>query len=203
MKTIILLGELGKRFGRRHRLDVRTAAEAVRALAANFADFAGFVAGSRERGVAYRVLNDRAPTHALEELHHPVSRSIHIVPVITGAGGLVKAVLGGAIFAQGRGAGQLIAGSVLVAVGAVTGQPWLISLGASVALGGVAQMLAPTPKAPTPNERPENRPSYYFAGPINTTAQGHPVPLGYGRMIVGSAVISAGIYAEELPASGL
>jgi predicted phage tail protein len=34
---------------------------------------------------------------------------------------------------------------------------------------------------------------------VNTTAQGHPVPVGYGRMIVGSAVISAGIDVDEIP----
>jgi len=41
--------------------------------------------------------------------------------------------------------------------------------------------------------------SYVFNGAVNTTAQGHPVPVGYGRMIVGSAVISAGIDVDEIP----
>ncbi|HNQ32149.1 MAG TPA: hypothetical protein PKJ93_00055, partial [Methanoculleus sp.] len=35
-------------------------------------------------------------------------------------------------------------------------------------------------------------------GPVNTMAQGHPVPVGYGEMIVGSAVISAGIEIDEV-----
>ena len=41
--------------------------------------------------------------------------------------------------------------------------------------------------------------SYTFSGPVNTTAQGQPVPVGYGRLIVGGAVISAGITTEEIP----
>ena len=58
----------------------------------------------------------------------------------------------------------------------------------------------PTPKATEPSERPENKPSYSFNGAVNTTAQGHPVPVGYGRLIVGSAVISAGIDVDEIAA---
>jgi predicted phage tail protein len=46
-------------------------------------------------------------------------------------------------------------------------------------------------------DQAENKASYNFNGPINTTAQGNPVPLGYGRKIVGSAVVSAGIYSED------
>ena len=42
-----------------------------------------------------------------------------------------------------------------------------------------------------------NTPSYLFNGAVNTTAQGHPVPIGYGRLIVGSAVISASIVTTE------
>jgi predicted phage tail protein len=45
---------------------------------------------------------------------------------------------------------------------------------------------------------PENKPSFLFDGPVNTIAQGHPVPVGYGEMYVGSAVISAGIVTEEI-----
>ena len=36
-----------------------------------------------------------------------------------------------------------------------------------------------------------------IGGPSNTIQQGVPVPLCYGRMIIGSAMISAGISVEE------
>jgi predicted phage tail protein len=64
-------------------------------------------------------------------------------------------------------------------------------------LGGVAQMLSPQQKGLSSKDSPDNGASYNFNGPVNTQAQGNPVPLLYGRMIVGSAVISAGIYAED------
>lgn len=195
MKTIVLLGELGERFGRRHVLDVKSPAEAVRALMANFKDFSGFVSSSHERNVGYRVLNMRDDVGE-DELHLPAGRRIIIAPVIAGGGGALGKILLGAV---------LIAAAVLVpGLGAVTlfGSTTLASVafgvGVSLALGGVAQLLAPAPPSSKPNE--QNEPSYVFDGAVNTTAQGQPVPIGYGRMIVGSAVISAGIVTEDIEA---
>lgn len=42
-----------------------------------------------------------------------------------------------------------------------------------------------------------NQASYAFGGVTNTTAQGNPVPLLYGRRRIGGAIISAGIYVED------
>jgi len=58
--------------------------------------------------------------------------------------------------------------------------------------------LAGTPAAPGIAEKEANRPSFLFSNVVNTTAQGHCVPVGYGRMRVGSAVISAGITTEDI-----
>ena len=186
MKTIILLGELGKRYGRKHQLDVKSAAEAVRALCANFKDFASFVSTSQERNVGYRVINVRDDV-TLDQLHHPVGKTITIAPVIAGAGGggLVSILTGGA----------LIAASILLPPGPWT-QP-LMTVGIAMAIGGAAQLLSPVPKTPT-NSGEDVKQSYVFSGAVNTTSQGQPVPVGYGRMIVGSAVISAGISVEDI-----
>lgn len=193
MKTIVLLGELGQRFGRRHVLDVASPAEAVRALMANFKDFAGFVSTSQERNVGYRVLNMREDV-GQDELHLPAGRRIVIAPVIAGGGGTVgKIILGAALIAFAV-INPALAATVLF--GSTTVGTVAFGIGLSLALGGVAQMLAPPPKSTGPKE--EDPPSYVFDGAVNTTAQGQPVPVGYGRMIVGSAVISAGISTEEI-----
>jgi predicted phage tail protein len=195
--SVILLGELGQRFGRRHSLAIASAAEAIRALAANFPSFERELVASGERGVGYRVLAGRESL-SLKQLHDPTGvQRITIAPVISGAGG--------------NGMGQILLGIAIIAVawwnpmgwaasGAILSQATLYSVGTSMILGGVAQMIAPTPKALDPAERPENKPSYSFNGAVNTTAQGHPVPVGYGRLIVGSAVISAGIDVDEVTA---
>lgn len=195
MKTIILLGELGKRYGRKHLLDVKSPAEAVRALCANFKDFAAFVSASSDRNVGYRVLNKRDEVGE-DELHNPASQRITIAPVVAGAGGTVgKILLGAALIA----ASFLVPGLAAVTLfGTTTLATVAFSVGVSLALGGVAQMLAPQPKFEGPQE--EQQPSYVFNGAVNTSAQGQPVPVGYGRMIVGSAVISAGISVEDIQA---
>lgn len=203
MKTVLLLGELGKKFGKRLRLDVRTPAEAVRALCANFPEFQKHMTESENRNVAYRVTVGKSDI-GLDELHDPAGKqTIKIVPVVMGAGGgLTKIIIGaliiGAAFYTG---GASIAASGFMA-GGITTTFWggiAVGIGTSLILGGAAQMLSPTLKATEPSERPENDPSYVFNGAVNTTAQGQPVPIGYGRMVVGSAVVSAGITTEEIP----
>ena len=96
---------------------------------------------------------------------------------------------------EGRGREAHIAPGLGHVAGVVDG---VMGFGISMVLGGVVQLLSPQQTYDSAaSERPENRPSYNFNGPVNTTAQGHPVPLCYGRMIVGSAVISAGIETRQ------
>lgn len=199
MKTIILNGQLGKLFGRRHRMAVATAGEAVRALVANFPAIERHLIETR--GVGYRVKLHDAPLQDIKELHHPVGGpTITITPVIAGAGGngigqvlLGAALIAAAVFMPASIAAIGLFGSATI--GSVVG-----SIGVSLVLGGVAQMLSPAPKANDPAERPENQPSYVFNGPVNTTAQGQPIPVGYGRLVVGGGILSAGITAEEIAA---
>lgn len=190
MREIRLYGELGKRFGRVHRFAVSNAAEAIRALRANFPDFERTIL---ELAPGYRVRVGDTRLSEGSDLHAPSGdrETIRITPVLSGAK---------------QGIGQVIIGAVLIAA-AVVGtiffpgnpvSPYLMSAGITMVVGGVVQMLSPPPKANDPNERPENKPSYVFSGAVNTTAQGHPVPVGYGRMIIGSAVISGGLYTEDI-----
>ena len=75
--------------------------------------------------------------------------------------------------------------------------PFLYQIGAAMAIGGVIQMLSPQAKGLGAQDSPNNRPSYSFNGAVNTSVQGGCVGLLYGRMIVGSSVISAGIYSQD------
>jgi predicted phage tail protein len=133
-----------------------------------------------------------------QDLHGPVgANTITIAPVIAGAGGKFgQIILGVALIA----ASFYLPTTALFSIGSFA--PSIASLsfsiGLSLTLGGVAQMLAPQPASSEPSERPENQPSYTFNGAVNTTAQGQPVPVGYGRVVVGSAVISAGIDVDQV-----
>ena len=69
-------------------------------------------------------------------------------------------------------------------------------LGYQMILGGVVQLLSPQRQGKTP--RDERLPSYAFDGPVNITEQGGPVPLAYGRVVIGSTVVSQGISTTEI-----
>ena len=187
MRTVRLNGELGKIFGRVHRLAVQTPAEAIRALCANFPEFRHHLVASEARGVGYRCVVDRAEIDA-DGLLWPMSRTFSITPVVMGGGKIGKILLGGLMIATGMGAFGALGTFMGVSLAKTIG--WL---GVAVTLSGVAQLLAPTPRQNKEAERDENR---YFDGPVNVSAQGAAVPFGYGRMIVGSALISASISVE-------
>ena len=187
LRTIRLYGVLGARFGRVHRLAVNSTSEAMRALGVVLPGFRQFMARSREQGLTFAVFVGKQNL-TRDELEYPVGADeIRVAPVLLGSkrGGLFQTIFGAALVVVG-------------AVASAYGQAWgaqLIGLGVSMALGGVVQMLSPQTGglAGVTN----NGTSYYFNGPVNSSAQGEPVPIVYGRMVVGSKVISSGIYAED------
>jgi len=194
MVTVMLYGFLGQRFGKVHRYDVRSPAEAVRALSVTLPGFRKALLD----GGAYRVLVAGKEALPLERVGDPVSEreSIRIVPVVAGArGGLGQILLGAAlIFA----APWVAAGGTGLFANAIAAGKIASGIGLNLVLGGVSQMLFAPPKPQGTAERPENKPSYAFDGAVNTAAQGNPVPVLYGRMIVGSQVISSGLAVEQI-----
>ncbi|MBW7984729.1 tail assembly protein [Enterobacillus tribolii] len=148
--------------------------------------FAVFVGNERKRNIAEAELE---MTKGCED--------IHLVPVVIGSkrGGLFQTILGVGLIA----AAAFFSGGSLVGAFGATGL-WggaLAMAGASIALGGVIQMLSPQTSGLRMRQDPDNKPSYAFGGPVNSTAQGNPVAIGYGRREIGGAIISAGIYAED------
>lgn len=190
MKKIFLMGELGEKFGRVHQFNIKSTGEALRALRANLPEFEQYMIKSSDRGVGYRVFLDESPVMEDEEILHPLGRKdeVTFVPAIYGSSGTAKIIAGVALIALAF---------VLDFTPAFGVTPYLYGIGFSLAAGGIIQLLSPIPRLTSPlgDSTP---PSYFFTGPVNTSAQGNPVAILYGRMIVGSAVISAGIVVEEL-----
>jgi predicted phage tail protein len=184
----MLYGSLGADFGRVHRYDVQSPAEAVKALSATLKGFKqAFIAGGY-----YRILIGGKSQLNKDQTDYPVSdkETIRIVPVIAGAGFLD-------IFEDFT---NIIVGSALILGAPYLGAaaPFAASIGKALIIGGVAELLFPPPSAPESQENPENKPSFIFNGAVNTTRQGNPVPLCYGRMVVGSQVISAGLSVNQI-----
>jgi predicted phage tail protein len=194
--TIKLSGELGSKFGRVHRavLDSNSTAEAIRYICSQFPAAAGYFYGADGRGIRFAVFRGKENLR-VEQLHEPVGEDvIRIAPILMGSkrAGTFSVILGAVIVAASVVLDAWTDGGFSAATGGYT-----YTLGYGLIVGGLIQMLTPVPKGGKGQDRPENAPSYVFSGAVNTQAQGNPVPLLYGRMIVGSAVISAGINAED------
>lgn len=201
LRKIRVYGRLAKFLGQRvFEADVASAAEAVRFLVVNFPQLEKHMADQH-----YRVSVGKYAL-TLDELHDPAGQQeIKVVPVLVGAGGGTGKILAGigliALSFLLPGAGAFgtfsVFGQAATAGGILTGIGTAASLvGASLILGGVSQLLTPTPKINqpgTPQDNNDPRKSYSFSGIQNTSRQGTPVPIVYGETLVGSVTISAGI----------
>jgi len=65
--------------------------------------------------------------------------------------------------------------------------PFFVNLAIALATGFIMRALF---KPPKPEEEKRTK-SFLFSGAENVTSQGIPVPIGYGRLLVGSVVVSA------------
>lgn len=194
MLIVYLYGHLGKTYGKKHCLNVASPAEAIRAFSANYKDFRQKVID----GGGYRVLAG-SEERDIDGITLPTSKSIKIIPVVAGKGGLGKIVAGAALIAASF---YLPGTTYLSAMSSFSFSASGIasSIGFSLLLGGVSQMLFSPPKlhSASASERPENRPSYNFNGAVNTTGQGGAVPVAYGTIGIGSQLISAGTETVNL-----
>ena len=192
LRKIKLYGKLAKFIGKRTlQADVATAAEAVRFLVANWPQVEKHMANQHYRvSVGTYDLNK-------DELHDPAGEQvIKFMPVLAGAGAVGKIIAGIALIALSF----LIIPLGIAAAGA--GIATMVGgIGASLLLGGIAQLISPVPKSQTGFDSEQDpRKSYSFSGVQNTSRQGTPVPVVYGETIVGSVVISAGIDTVQLTA---
>lgn len=216
LKQIVLHGELGRLYGESWSLDVLTPAEAMFAIDVNRPGFLRHLVQSEARGIGYRILLDAEPIGP-EALGHPFGReAFHLVPELCGSGrdgaAVAKVVVGAVIAIASVGIGIAAMGAssglgfaavateggigMAMAETAMLGMSYgtIALLGASMAFSGVSQLLAKTPELMSAQQTDS---SFSFTGYANTAAQGGPIPVGYGELIVGSTVISSGIKVIE------
>lgn len=198
MTTIHLGGVLGKQFGKVHRRLISTTHEATRALAATIKGFEQYMISSQRRGLTYAVFRGNKNI-GIDDLGYPVTGEvIRIVPKVIGSksSGLFQTILGVALVTV---AAIATNGAAIGIGGPAFAGGWgmAAAAGVSMTLGGVIQLLSPQPTGLAKTQSADNKPSYAFGGVTNTTSQGLPVPLLYGKRRIGGAIISAGIYIED------
>ena len=210
MKVVKGYGALKKRLGQgTFEFNVNSPAQALRALCANFKGLEKWFIDSEKDGVAYKVLvgKEEIGDDNIQTLALPMSEKeiFSITPVVMGAGrgGWGRVLFGAALIGASflfPGAGMFGANAMTwgsttaTAIGTTIGTV-VSGVGAAMVLGGISEMLTPTPKAPRDASRNE---SYGFGGVANSVRQGTPVPICYGRLYVGSSVISIGLDTDQV-----
>jgi len=213
MKVVKVYGKLRELLGQcRFELNVSTPAQAFKALLINFPQLERFILDSEKDGVAYRMMVGR---HHIGEdnfadLALPLGdrEVFSIAPVIAGAGGVGRIFAGLGLIAAsflfpgaglfgttglfGAGQAGIVGVSSVGVLQATTIGTALSAVGAGLVLGGVSQMLSPTPQ-PISRTEQEQLESFSFSGIVNVARQGSPVPIVLGRAYVGSVVISSGL----------
>tara|TARA_R100000152_G_C6779307_1_gene210819 strand:- start:2987 stop:3634 length:648 start_codon:yes stop_codon:yes gene_type:complete len=215
MKVVKVYGALKKRLGGigRFEFEAQNPAQAIKALCANFPGLEKWLIDSEQDGIGYKVTvgKEEVGEDNFETLAIPWSENdvFKIVPVMTGSGrGFGKILLGAAlitaaiVFAPAAAAGggfmtAAAAGTKMTAIGLTTQIAG--SIGISLVLGGVAQMISPTPQTNLGQSKEAARlQNYSFSGIVNTSQQGMPIPIAYGRVFCGSAVISSGLDVDQV-----
>lgn len=185
---VLLYGSLRKKFGHRFELAVSSPAHAMRHLMAVLPGFKQFLHQHDKPG--FHVLVG-AEDQNEETLENPSGNQvIRIIPAVAGAGG--------------KGLFQTIFGAALIALSFVPAfAPFagaMMKIGIAMALGGVSQMMASSPRRNSAKEADD--PGHSFNGTDNVIAQGQVIPVAYGRVRVGSLVVSCGTSAESNFPSG-
>jgi len=231
----MLAGELGEKYGTHHEYyNLRTPADAIKLLCLNHPRLQKDLLTAHQNGVGYKLIQSGAAM-GYDELHLPFgSRPMMLVPVISGSGGgsttqilvgvgLVAASflfpgagLFGAVGAFGAGAAGVAGISTTAVLTATTIGTAISAVGASLILGGVANMISPQPELPKLGSRrmdgtnfrgpgpqgvtrgASGQQSYAYTGPANTVGNGATIPVVYGRAMVGGHMLSVGIEATDV-----
>ena len=193
MVNVRFYGSL-KQFGSEFRLDCKTPAEVVQALTSQIPKLRQFI----QQGLfTVRVGRDYFDNRYLEQgLNQKLKddATVHFTPTLKGSkrSGLFGVIAGVALIATAFALGPL--GFSVIGANAA----WMVGgVGASMLLGGVAQMLSKIPSMSTGKDA-EKKQSTSFSNLSNMAAQGRPMPLAYGRIRVGSLIISQGVETMDI-----
>jgi predicted phage tail protein len=193
LTKIKLHGNLGKIVGQKvWELRVESVSEAIHAIdTMSDRKFCAAVLHNEKQNIKYKILTDgknlfsKNINTAEEVLESELMikkdvDTIDIVPVLEGADGDTKDVM------------LVVGGAMMMGAGFMMGSPLLVQLGLFAILTGMANLLAEPPEFEDFKEiqQTNKRESYLFNGPLNTYNPGGPIPIGYGRVLVGSQTVA-------------
>jgi predicted phage tail protein len=185
MTDIFLHGKLAKIYGPKFRFSLCRPKDAFSAIETIHEGFTNKIIELSTLGLQYAIIADNQVVSGPEDLIGKRKiKEIHIVPVVYGSGpaaiSLTVGILAAVAGAAATNAGFIILGYVLTAVAVAA-----ISY-------GIQSLLSKPPEANNASSSASTSAtskSFLFTNKENVKQQGNPVPIGYGRLQVGSAVI--------------
>lgn len=200
MRKVYLEGEIADKFGSEFDMNVSTFGEALNCFELNFQEFREYMWSCHERGIGFicSVGDEYIEDENKLLLEHPKgSFTIQAIPVgskraITK---IIVAVILIYIGIKTLGSGSTFLttkiGASQVTYGMVIGMT-LVSMGVSLGLAGIQQMMAPDPSVDSQQDE-----SYLFQGSNQNVIEGDPVPILYGKLRIPGRPISFEIKNEN------
>lgn len=177
-RNIYLKGKMGKLFGEHWKLNAATVQEAMHGIDVQRQNkLTKYLVECTEKGILFHVQKGKELLDYTNLGTSLGEEDLIITPIPAGAkSGLVKALIGLALIFTAIFAPQLLP-AFLSGVG---GKLAVLFVGSLLMMQGITDLM-------TPKKASEAGDGYFFDGPVNTVKQGVPVPLLYGRLIVGGS----------------
>ena len=192
MTTVFIHGYLGQKYGKHHKFSLAKPRDVFRALDCQYEGFSKELVELGKEGSQYSlVIDDRELSNEVELSSSKAMKVIHIVPVIFGAG--VGALIAGVI---ALGAAAAVGGTATL-IGSL-----LLAVAFSAISFGLQSLLTKPPQANAISQSgaqastaatSATSKSFLFSNRENVASQGNPIPICYGRMRVGSAIIQENV----------
>jgi len=226
MNTVHLVGDIGDKFGHKWSMNISDYGEIIRLIDCQREGFRKYLIESEENEIGFVI--QRADEYINDEVELLLSLNnediiITAIPLGAGSTGNQKGGFMGTAF------GKIILGATLVLIGyylpqvfgsmvnfgggmgvkagvtsAWVSSAWattlggmMMTVGTSLMMQGVEQYLTKDPVSANQKD------GYLFDGGTNTIAQGQPVPLLYGELLIAGTPISATMTTFAIPLSWL
>lgn len=193
LRKVYLEGEIGEKFGKEFEIDANSFGKVIQCLEVNFSDFRNYLIDCAEKGINFTCQVADKPIEDERELLLQYEEGDMIITALpagskSGIGKILMAaaliVIG--VMTYGAGTAALAAGGTgfMATYGTMIGMT-LITMGVSLGLAGIQQIMAPDPSVD--NQQDE---SYLFQGSGQNILEGDPVPVLYGKLRVPGRPIS-------------
>jgi predicted phage tail protein len=191
MKTkIILHGKIAKKYGAEFEFfNIKKGLDAIKALETRFPGFKNDLMNEAKNGGHYEMIVNDESRDAYAINTKEKIETIDIVPCILGKDPITLIVLGVALATY-----AVVGGLGVVAA------TFLFTLAVGLIIAGIMYLLTPIPEN-EPNmdiNASVKNSSFIFTNPQNISTQGRAIPVGYGRLKIGSYVVGTSITTRDL-----